>query len=362
MSKIALITDLHFGVRNDSLIYLNYFEKFYKEQFFPYLIENGIGTIINLGDTFDRRKFISFNTLRRAKEMFFDVAFENGITIHTIIGNHDTTYKNTNELNGPDQLLREYTNIHIYSEPEEIDLFCTGELFAFIPWITADNQEKVLKFIQDTKAKIAFGHFELNGYEVLRGIKMEHGMEPDILSKFEAVFSGHFHSKHDKRNIYYLGTPYELYFSDLYDNKGFHIFDTETRELEFIINPRRLFHRIYYDDKGKTYQEVVKKVDYLQYKDTYVKVVVVRKTNNLFLEKFLDKLYSASPVDVKVVDEFKVDIEGNLLDDSISLAEDTLSVLNKYVDSIESLKNNETREKLKNLLSELYKEAQMIEE
>jgi len=361
MSKVAIITDLHFGIRNDSSIYLDYFEKFYNEQFFPYLLENKIDKIINLGDTFDRRKYISFNTLQRSKEMFFDPLAKYGVEMYSIVGNHDTTYKNTNKLNGPDQLLKEYLNIHVYSEPEEIDSFYTNEKLAFIPWITVENESRIISFIQNTKAKLAFGHFELNGYEVLRGIKMDHGMDPDVLSKFEAVFSGHFHSKHDKRNIFYLGTPYELYFSDLYDNKGFHVLDLKSRELEFIQNPRRLFHRIYYDDKNKSYQEVVKSVDFSQYANTYVKIVIVRRTNNLFLEKFLNKLYSVSTVDVKVVDEFKVDVEGNLLDDVVSLAEDTITVLNKYVDSIESIQID-AKEKLKNLLSQLYKEAQMIEE
>ena len=59
--KIALVTDLHFGARGDSVPFDNFFKKFYDDTFFPYLVEHGIKTIFDLGDTFDRRKYINFN-------------------------------------------------------------------------------------------------------------------------------------------------------------------------------------------------------------------------------------------------------------------------------------------------------------
>ena len=70
--KIALITDQHFGARNDSQIFLDYYEDFYKNLFFPKLKEEGIHELLILGDTFDRRKYVNFYALQRSKEMFFD--------------------------------------------------------------------------------------------------------------------------------------------------------------------------------------------------------------------------------------------------------------------------------------------------
>ena len=58
--KYALITDTHFGVRNDSQILLEYQKKFYDEIFFPYLDKNDIKHIVHLGDLVDRRKSINF--------------------------------------------------------------------------------------------------------------------------------------------------------------------------------------------------------------------------------------------------------------------------------------------------------------
>lgn len=60
---IALLGDTHFGMRNDSLDFHHLYEKFYTNVFFPKLKENGIKTIVQVGDLFDRRKYINFNTL-----------------------------------------------------------------------------------------------------------------------------------------------------------------------------------------------------------------------------------------------------------------------------------------------------------
>jgi hypothetical protein len=189
---------------------------------------------------------------------------------------------------------------------------------------------------------------------------MDHGMDPDLLSKFDTVLSGHFHSKQSKKQIHYLGCPYEITFSDLGDNKGFHLFDFDARELTFIMNPYKMFHRIYYDDKNKKFDEVVGKRDFSGYENSYVKVVVVNRTNQYFFEKFLDKIYASNPADVKVVDDFDLITEEEELntEDIMSMAEDTVTILNNYVDSLDL---DADKEKLKTLMRALYTEAQHIE-
>ena len=46
--KIAVITDTHYGARKGSKHLHEYFEKFYKDIFFPELEKNNIDTIIHL--------------------------------------------------------------------------------------------------------------------------------------------------------------------------------------------------------------------------------------------------------------------------------------------------------------------------
>jgi metallophosphoesterase superfamily enzyme len=106
--KIALITDQHFGVRNDSIQFHEYFSKFYSEFFFPFLQRNNIKTIVELGDLFDRRKYINFDSLSRSLEYWFDPIKKANIDLHCIVGNHDIYYKNTNRINSPNLLLKDY--------------------------------------------------------------------------------------------------------------------------------------------------------------------------------------------------------------------------------------------------------------
>ena len=98
-NKVAIITDTHFGARNDSPAFSRYFKKFYEEIFFPSLEERGIRTVIHMGDVVDRRKFINWRTLYQMREVFFDACYGRYINLHIIIGNHDTFFKNTNVIN-----------------------------------------------------------------------------------------------------------------------------------------------------------------------------------------------------------------------------------------------------------------------
>ena len=115
--KICLITDTHYGARGDSKAFDDFFRRFYEEVFFPELKKRNIKNIFHLGDCFDRRKYINFDSLRSCREYFFGKAVSENIEIDMIVGNHDTFYKNTNDVNSPELLLKEYDNISVYSKP-----------------------------------------------------------------------------------------------------------------------------------------------------------------------------------------------------------------------------------------------------
>jgi DNA repair exonuclease SbcCD nuclease subunit len=254
--KIALVTDTHWGVRNDNLTFLDYFDKFYKNIFFPELERQGIRTVLHLGDIVDRRKYISYVTLRRLKEGFIEPCLYNGIDLHVIIGNHDVPYKNTNEINAMQELF-DSAGINYYSSPKQVD-FGDGIPHAIIPWINNSNYADTMEFMKLTDAQVVFGHFEIAGCLMDRGNMNEHGMKISDFKRFDRVMSGHFHHKSTTQNIDYLGCPYELTWSDYQDPKGFHIYDTETRELEFIQNPYTMFNKVFYNDEGKTLDRVAR--------------------------------------------------------------------------------------------------------
>ena len=268
--KLALITDLHFGVRNDHTAFADFQEKFYNDIFFPYLKDHSIDTIVDLGDTFDRRKYINFVSLDRAKRMFFDPIEKNEYKLHTLVGNHDSFYKNTLEINSMNLLAEHYENIRIYESPE-IATF-DGLDIVMLPWICTDNQEQIFELCKNTSAQILFGHLELSGYQMYKGQAIHHGMNDDWLRKFDIVCTGHYHTKSVTGNINYLGCPYEMTWSDFDDTKGFHIFDTDTRELEFIENPYKMFHKLHYNDQDKIMEQIVNQ-DFSALENSFVKVL-----------------------------------------------------------------------------------------
>ena len=176
--KIAIITDQHFGARKNSKLFHDYFLKFYEDVFFPTLEKEGITTIIDMGDTFDSRKGIDFAALQWSKENYFDRLRDMGVTVHTIVGNHTAYYKNTNEINAIDLLLREYNNVKVYAETTSIVIDDCNILL--VPWINKENEEKSVAMIQKSRASVCMGHLELNGFRATPGHMMEHGMDWSI--------------------------------------------------------------------------------------------------------------------------------------------------------------------------------------
>jgi DNA repair exonuclease SbcCD nuclease subunit len=348
--KLAIITDQHFGARNDSIVFLDFYQKFYDDTFFPTLDANNITTVLILGDTFDRRKYVNFYALDRAKKMFFDKLEERGIRVHMLAGNHDTYYKNTNDVNSPDLLLREYNNIDVIDSPETIVI--DGTSICMMPWICPENYQESLDEIKNTKAEICMGHFEIAGFAMYRGMESHDGLSKEVFDKFDMVFSGHYHHRSDDGHIYYLGNPYELTWQDFRDTRGFHLFDLERRELEFIPNPNTMFERIEYSDRD---QEPID-LDSIDLTGKYVKLVVVNKTDYYKFDKFIQKLYSKGSHEIKIIEDMSEFQDGEI-GEEINL-EDTVSVLSNYVDSIET---DVDKEQIKTFMRTLYTEAVNVE-
>jgi len=358
--KIALITDQHFGARNDSIHFLDYYEKFYKGTFFPALDSNGINTVLILGDTFDRRKYVNFYSLKRTKEMFFDELAKRKTKVFMLAGNHDTYFKNTNEVNSVDLLLREYENVTVLDAPEIIHIphGTIGTEICMIPWICPENYNECLAEIENTSADICMGHFEISGFAMHRGMPSLEGLNRDIFRRFDRVFSGHYHHRSTSDNITYLGNPYELTWQDYNDPRGFHLFNLDDYTLEFILNPNVMFHRVIYDDREESITEITNK-DLSKFTGTYVKVVVVNKTNPYLFDKFMNNLYNVNPIDITIAEDM-VDLTEGVENDMINEAEDTITIINKFVDGIQE--EHIDNDKLKTVLKELYVEALNLEQ
>jgi predicted phosphodiesterase len=344
--KIGVISDTHWTARKSSRHLHDYFELFYKNIFFPALEEQGVEIVVHMGDAFDNRKSIDFWGLDWTRRVVLEPLRK--YEVHMIVGNHDIFLRNSTEINAPELLLKDYPNIKTYSSPTNTKV--GGIDMTFIPWICSENYDETLKVIKKSKAKIAMGHLELQGFRVNKHLIMEeHGLDPNIFTKFQKVFSGHYHTRSDNGRIFYLGNPYEMYWTDVNDTRGFHIFDTETFEHTPINNPYKLFYNIYYEDTPHQMFDVT------EYANKIVKVIVRKKSKQKEFDKFIDKLYKVGIQDLKIVENF--DIQENE-DFVIDEEENTISILNRYIDESEC---NFDKNVIKGIFQDLYQQSCEIE-
>ena len=339
--KILLITDQHFGVRNDNEHFINHYKKFYGQVVIPFIKASGIKEIISLGDTFDRRRYINFHSLDEAKEMWFDQLIKLGCNHTMLIGNHDIYYKNTLKINAPHEILGEY-NFDVIDKPTTKSYDGTDILM--LPWICDDNKSEVFEAVQRSKAPVLMGHLELNGFEAHPGHIMESGMDGTFFNKFKRVFSGHYHQKSTKGNISYLGNPYQLYWNDYGCKRGFHVFDTSTLKTTFYRNPFDIFYKLYYNN-GVSIPESE------DLKGSFVKLIVEEKGDYQKFDYAVKQLQNIGFGDLKIVEDLSAELECS---DSTMETEDTMTLLESYIDEIE-LKVDKSN--VKSVMRSLYVEA-----
>lgn len=339
--KILLITDQHFGVRNDNQHFLDHYKKFYGQVVLPYIDAHNIKDVICLGDTFDKRRSINFMSLEAAKDMWFTPLQDRGITMDMLVGNHDIYYKNTLRVNAPSELLGEYNNIRVHTKPTTTDFH--GLPILLLPWICDENRAEVLEEVGSTEAKVCMGHLELNGFEAHPGHVMNKGMDVSVFNKFKKVFSGHYHMKSTKKNVSYLGNPYQIYWNDYGCKRGFHVFDTETLKTTFYRNPFDTFHKLYYNG-GVTLPEGN------ELQGCYVKLIVEDKGDYAKFDYAVKQLQDMSLGDLKIIEDLSLEMD----DGSVVETEDTMTLLDNYIDEID-LKVDKSN--IKSVMRSLYTEA-----
>lgn len=347
--KIAMITDIHFGVRNDAQFFHDNLFKFIEETFLPYMEDSGIKTLLILGDTWDRRKYINFYTLHDVKKRFFDKLRDLCVTIKIIYGNHDVYFKNTNEVNSIDTLMESYLNIEVVPTQKVFDF--DGLKLGMISWIHNGNLEESLKWISAVDCDVLCGHFEIKNFEMIKGQYCEHGFDSTIFDRFEYVFSGHFHVISSDGRISYIGNPNQTNWSDYGLKKGFHVFDTRTRELALVENPFYVYEKYTYDDKIDLLE-----FDYAKYQDKIVRVYVnaIELPNRRKFDLFIDKISQvAFSVDVQEIDSTL----GQADPDDVAEVQyaDTMSLVDQYIEAISS--EGIDKKKLRSYFSDIYNEA-----
>ena len=355
MSKLAFITDTHWGNRSDNVVFLDYAKKFLNECFFPYIDEHNIKRIVHGGDLVERRKYININTASRLRRDFLNPINEREIDMDIIAGNHDVFYKDTNYVNALDELVSgSFPRFKVHIRPTEIEIDNTKIIL--LPWINQENRKRTFNLIKKTKAQICFGHLDLTGFEMHRGVIQRDGEDPELFGKFDVVLTGHYHHKSNRGNIHYLGSPMQFDWHDYNDPKGFHIFDTDTREIDFIENPLVIFKKIWYNDHDKTMDEVVYDFNFDSYAGCFVKLIIEEKTNPYWFDIFVENLEAVGVSDLQIVeDHMNFDMMAD--EDIVSETEDTFTIFKKTIEQMD----NVDKEGLVGIISEIYQEALSME-
>jgi DNA repair exonuclease SbcCD nuclease subunit len=209
--------------------------------------ENGLDTIVQLGDFFDNRKTINIKLFNDILDKFCKVVDEKGFKFYSLIGNHDIYYSSTLEVNLVNIIERIYPNsFKFFDEVSTVKL--GSYTYKFFPWLIDKKiEEKDLE-----GADVIFGHFEIKDFEMVKG---HVNQTSDLDSKFfkkakklKRVVSGHYHVQSSDGFIMYVGTPYQLNWGDYRTRRGFFVF--EGHDYEFIQNEcSSNFVKLKYNDK-----------------------------------------------------------------------------------------------------------------
>ncbi|UVX66275.1 MAG: Metallophosphoesterase, calcineurin superfamily protein [Bacteriophage sp.] len=336
--KILNLGDWHLGVKADDE-WVQSIQLDGIKQAIEYSKKNGITTWIQYGDIFDVRKAITHKTMEFAREIV-QMLDDAGITLHTVVGNHDMHFKNTLTPNASTELLAKYPNVKVYDKPTTVDF--DGCLIDLIPWMCEENTGEILEHIKTSSASFCVGHWELNGFYFYKGMK-SHGLEPDFLKTYKEVWSGHFHTISEAANVRYIGTPWTLTAGDENDPRGFWMFDTETKRMEFIPNNTTWHRRIHYPFKGK--------IDYKDFTNLSVRVIVTEVDKNLTkfeseLEKVVHSLRVVSKIDNSVESDESEEVEVQSLQ----------TLMEEYINAIPDITDSD-REALIQYANQLYVEA-----
>lgn len=347
--KILFLGDLHLGARNGNPNFLRMMDDYFKEELFPYILDNNIDVVVQLGDILDKRRNIDFTISNYLVNTFFKFFTENKVALYSTLGNHDVYYRQSIQLDGPSQFASgDY--IHIVKDCRVVTFDKTK--IAMTPWICDENKEDVTNWIVENKNKntILCGHFELAGFPIQKGYISDKGsIETDKMKGYKCVLSGHYHSPSEKDKITYIGTPYELTWSDYGDEKKFLVYDTVEKVFETVYTKKKMFHKIVYKD------DILQTINYDTYKNSYVKVVLTDDYNEGKLNVFLSMLdekahpYSIQTIDIREQKETLMEeISADDVDNPIEIMMNTIT---------SKVDDEEMCQLVKNLTYEIYQSA-----
>lgn len=337
--KIALLADLHLGIKKSNQIFADSQMRFFENQLVEELKEKEIKTIVVCGDVFDTRQSINVQTENMAIKLFKDVLKDFDVRI--IVGNHDIYNTNTLEVNSL-KTLDLLPNVTVYEKMEEVEL--DGKKVLMLPWIT--NYDDFDGMILDNY-DYTFAHLDIVSFNMGNSMMCTSGITLDQLFKhFNHVYTGHFHCRTnstylDGQTVTYIGSPYQLTRIDKGKERGYAILDLDNNDFQWFDNRESMkFIEFVYPEVDESLVEgnvVDLKIPYEKQNETKKIYDLVQK---------LEKLSPAYPVNVFNMEKTEEDKEVSIDTNALNLR----TLFKTYVDQIETkLDKNEIYGRLNEL-------------
>ena len=283
--RIFLISDLHFGVRANSLEWIQNQSQFFREFYIPFLKENVKpgDVLFILGDWFDNRQLLDIYVMNISVDIMMELA--SILPVHVITGNHDIYKKHDTDVNSL-RTFKYIKNVEVYEDPFVATNGNSNILV--LPWVGDKEQEE--SYAKLNKAEYIFAHTDISGFKYDNGRQIVAGARLMNAKGYKRIISGHIHKRQileDGRGIY-IGSPYHTKRSDIGNEKGVYIFTPDSNKMEFFKNPiSSIFQRILLEDLIEWPLEFVYKV----LENNYSDIIVPDKFVHLFnLTKFVDLL------------------------------------------------------------------------
>jgi DNA repair exonuclease SbcCD nuclease subunit len=340
--EIGIFSDIHIGLGQDSSAWHKIvldFSKWVREVY----TDLGINDIIIPGDIFHNRSEISVNTLAVANE-FFDNLKDFRIFISA--GNHDCYYKDRSDVNSI-ALFKGWNNI-VVVDKNPLIIETKNKKISLIPWGT--EVENI------PEADICFGHFEIQTFKMNSYKVCDHGIDStSLLDKSPLVFSGHFHTKDDRKykkgRIVYVGSPYQQNFGDVDQIRGIYTFNTESNDLTFIENKKSPKHVKLYLSKLKNKKQDASFISNNVPKNI-ISLVIDEDIDNDKLIALSTKLQTFNPIYFRT--EYK-QINNDDIDNSANADYNIVDVEKNIEDFVNSM-DVDHKEDVINYLNSIYKE------
>jgi DNA repair exonuclease SbcCD nuclease subunit len=232
--KAAVMTDLHIGLKSNSIVHnedcLNFVTWFISKA-----KDEGCDTAIICGDWHNHRASINIHSLHYSMQCL-ELLNSSFTQVFFLTGNHDLYYREKRDVHSV--LWAGYLpNVHVIN-----DIFTEGDV-TICPWLVGDEAKQIKKL----KSKYIFGHFELPNFYMNAQILMpDHGdINMDSFPNTDLVFSGHFHKRQSKKNVWYIGNAFPHNYADAGDDaRGMMVLEWG-QDPQFFSWPRQPLYRVY---------------------------------------------------------------------------------------------------------------------